>query len=410
MRTEKLFTIISVLMAVCITEAFAAPSIRSVGTSGTSVGSASRASSLRSASTKATGSKLSSNVTSSAADAADSGTRMAILPGGTPKVSKPKLPSAGGAFVDLLAGIESRLDDLQAGVDAALPRDEFTDESVEGLGFENAETAEGKYASAEALDNYVVKPTDSGANGMVLKWTSGDGVEWGTAGALVQIKTFSDDSNLYYCGKTDGATCNVNNKSDNWVAVDLSSVVSDGVDGDDGADGKTGWLRSAGDKVQVCYKETECGDSDRWDDLISLESYAKNSDLNAVRNLANAAKETAETTQGSLSNYIARPSGGTAGQVLKLTSNGVAWGAVDIPSPNVQLTTFDDDSKLYYCGKADGATCDKTDKTDGWTGVELSAIQGQDGKDACQHFRFDIDDTYSGTDGIKYDVMCTDGD
>jgi hypothetical protein len=399
MRTEKIFTVISMLLAVWITESFAAPSIRSVGTSGTSFGSASRAGSLRSASTKTSSTQLSSNVTTSVSDAADSGTRMAVLPGGTPKVSTPKLPSAGGAFVDLLTGIESRLDDLQAGVDAALPRDDFTQSAVEDLGFETADVAEGKYAPVDALDDYIARPT-GGSAGQVLKLTA-DGVEWGIAGASVQIKTFENDSNLYYCGKTDGATCNVNNKNDSWVAVDMGTIASDG---------KTGWLRTQDDKVQVCYKETACGVGDTWTDLISLSAYAKNSDLETVRSLANAAKQTAETTQGSLSGYIAKPTGGSAGQVLKLTASGVAWGTVDTPSPNVQLATFDGDSKLYYCGKSGGAVCDTTDSTDGWQGVELSAIQGQDGKDACQHFRFDIDNTYTGTDGTKYDVMCTDED
>jgi hypothetical protein len=50
-------------------------------------------------------------VSVSSSDTIAGETRMASLPGGMPKVSKPKLPSSGYASVDL-SDIEARLDDL----------------------------------------------------------------------------------------------------------------------------------------------------------------------------------------------------------------------------------------------------------------------------------------------------------
>ena len=149
-----------------------------------------------------------------------------------------------------------------------------------------------------------------------------------------------------------------------------------------------------------------------------------------------------------LASKLTKPTGsGNVGQVLKLGTGGaVTWG----DNVNVQLTTFTGDNKLYYCAKSSGS-CDTTDSTDDWTGVDIGSVQGDTGKTSwirnsgtaieacykttpctdndtwielvdldditgpqgpagqiCQTFSFVQDDSYSGNDGTKYNIYCAD--
>lgn len=149
-----------------------------------------------------------------------------------------------------------------------------------------------------------------------------------------------------------------------------------------------------------------------------------------------------------LASKLTKPTGsGNVGQVLKLGTGGaVTWG----DNVNVQLTTFAGDNKLYYCAKSSGS-CDTTDSTDDWTGVDIGSLQGDTGKTSwirnsgtavevcykatpctdndtwlelvkldditgpagadgktCQTFSFEQDNSYQGSDGTKYLIYCND--
>lgn len=539
MRTEKLFTVIGMLMVFGVAESFGAASIRSIG-GAESVGSAARAGSLRSGSLKTSSAPVASNVSVSS-NTVTGGTRMASLPGGMPKVSKPNLPSGAyyNATIDL-SDIEARLDDLQlrkAEVDAldsinvalstkadaqevsdaldakastddlqevsdalatkanaasvydkdtvdskltnlgiidedgiksivdgkltpysttaqintalsskANTNDVYTKSQVDtalngkvstGSVYSKGEVdnALSRKADSDALNNYMPKLT-GGTEGQVLATDGNGGFTWVNqqSGSNIQIKTFDDT--VYYCGKSSGSTCSESNVSDGWVAINVP--VSDG------NDGKTAWLKIEGDVIYVCYKETQCGDSDTWTQLVSLGSYAKSSDLTSLSNqinnettglaaaysLANLANEAAGNaytpdslnadviqglgfatsedisntyaTQTSLNNYIPKPAdAGNSGDVLALNSTGDGFEWVTPTGGTPQLTTFE--GVLYYCGKPAGETC-STDSQTGWVSTGFSGGSGG----GCQNFIFQLNESTSTDSELHYDIYCDD--
>ena len=100
MVTKNFLTGVCVLLAFGYSNAFGAASIRasSVGASGTSMGTAARAGSLRTSSSTVSTKPNASAPSSVATSTSD--TRMPILPIGTPKATKPKLPTGGNVNLD----------------------------------------------------------------------------------------------------------------------------------------------------------------------------------------------------------------------------------------------------------------------------------------------------------------------
>jgi len=266
MIAKHLLTSVFVILAFGVADSFAAASIRAgtVGASGAS-GTSARAGSLRvgsgaSLSTKAT--TTSSNTATTSTDSS----RMPALPMGAPKVTtKPKLPSYSGGTVvsgDVdLSDVYNRIDTVEDKAEAAQSAAE-TAGTVASNAQSAAETAgataNAAQTTAENAANAVAgkldKPTGGGVN-QVLKLNADGTVRWDTDSmANVQLAAFSNQ--LYYCGKTNGGTCNTSNQSDGWENSGLSAV--------SGADGKTAWLRKVDDGIQVCYKtnKEECANAD----------------------------------------------------------------------------------------------------------------------------------------------------
>ncbi len=446
MRTEKLFTVIGMLFVGCITESFAAPSIRSVETSGNNVATTSRAGSLRSGSLKTSTGSVSSNVSVSSSDVAGE-TRMATLPGGMPKVSKPKLPSSGYASVDL-SDIEARLDDLQTNKANVDDLDNFATRT-ELSGKADLSDLE-DYATKDELED---KADSSALTDLATK---------------AELNAKADISRVY-----DKET--VDAKLDGLGAVDADTVSSI-VDGKLSPYSTTTQMNTAITSATSGLATTSALNT-------GLAGKADASALSSYLTSANAANTYA--TKSQLDNKITRPtSTGTAGQILKLASDGsTTWG----DNVNVQLTTFSGDNKLYYCAKSNGI-CDTANAGDNWTGVDigplkgeagktawlrkyngnvqvcykdtecdttdnwtnivalsdikgesgndgkaveiqkvddaikwrysgdstwqsivaLSELKGQDGKDACQNFSVERDTSYAGTDGTRYNLFCND--
>ena len=372
MRTEKLFTIICVLLAFNVTESFGAASIRTtaVGASGSTT-TASRAGALRTESVRNTN-NLSSSVSVTPSTSAESGGRMASLPGGMPKVSKPNLPSAAYTANIDLSGIEARLDDLQTNKANVDDLDNFATRT-ELSGKADLSDLE-DYATKDELED---KADASALTGLATK---------------AELNAKADISRVY-----DKET--VDAKLDGLGVVDADTVSSI-------VDGK---LSPYSTTTQMNTAITSATSGLATTSALNTGLAGKANAGDVYTKTEVDTKLTTKADASALNAKLDSPSGGSAGQVLKLTSNGVAWGTVDAPSPNVQLTTFNGDSKLYYCTKTSG-TCDTNDSTDNWTGVELSAIQGQDGqdgKDACQNFDFEEDTTYTGP-GTKFLIYCND--
>lgn len=252
MIAKHLLTSVFVILAFGVADSFAAASIRAgtVGASGAS-GTSARAGSLRvgsgaSLSTKAT--TTSSNTATTSTDSS----RMPALPMGAPKVTtKPKLPSYSGGTV--VSG-DVDLSDVYNRIDTVEDKAEAAQSAAETAGA----TANAAQTTAENAANAVAgkldKPTGGGVN-QVLKLNADGTVRWDTDSmANVQLAAFSNQ--LYYCGKTNGGTCNTSNQSDGWENSGLSAV--------SGADGKTAWLRKVDDGIQVCYKtnKEECANAD----------------------------------------------------------------------------------------------------------------------------------------------------
>lgn len=344
MRTEKLFTVIGMLMVFGVAESFGAASIRSVG-GGESIGNSARAGSLRSGSLKASSAPVSSNISVSSSDATAAGTRMASLPGGMPKVSKPNLPSGAyyNATVDL-SDIEARLDDLQlrkAEVDA----------------LDSISVALSTKASADDLQE-VSNALDAKANAQEVSDA---------------LATKANADSVYDKDTVDG-------KLTGLGIIDEDGIKSI-VDGKLTPYSTTAQMNTAlSSKANTNDVYTKSQVDTALDGKVSTGSvYSKGEVDNALSRKADAS---------SLDNYVSKPTGGSAGQVLALNSSGGFEWVNQQSGSNIQIKTFD--NIVYYCGKPAGNTCNESNVSDGWVAINVPVSDGNDGKTAWLKIEGDI--------------------
>lgn len=320
MKAEKLFTIITVLFALGVTESFGAASIRStsVGASAPAT-TASRAGSLRSESAKAPTTKVSTSV-STAPVATDSG-RMASLPGGMPKVSKPNLPSAAYTATIDLSDIEARLADLQtnkADLDA-----------LNGL------------ATLDDLD------TKANADEIYTK----DQVDE----LIPDVSRFATKTEL--------------NTKANVSSVYTKDEVDEMIPEAGTSETRVGEII---DNRLNSYSTTT-----QMNSAINsaTSGLATTTQMNSAISSATSGLATTASVNSALGRYVQKPTSGNAGQVLALTDSGdVEW--IDaVSGANIQIKTFDD--ILYYCGKTGGETCSESNVSDGWVATNMSASDGK---------------------------------
>jgi len=280
MIAKRLIISACVILALGATDSFAAASIRAgtVGATG-GAGTSARAGSLRVGS----GASLSSKpvTTSNASTTGTDSDRMAILPIGSPKVTtKPKLPTGGTVVV---SG-DVNLDDVWAGINAADSKAADAQSAAaaaqSAAGSAQTDAAEAKETAQSAADAVALKASQSDVDtlsntvttlttnlntkldkptgivsGKVLKSDGNGGVSWADdEKGNVQLASFGNQ--LYYCGKSNGGTCDKANQSDGWTNSGLSAVA--------GADGKTAWLRKGATHIEACYKanQADCTDGD----------------------------------------------------------------------------------------------------------------------------------------------------